>query len=56
MIADARNYSKPESFKEVQGKYMNKISPPKRRYSALKKQMEDSLSMWCTPSSLSSPF
>lgn len=33
------------SFQEHQGKHMDKISPPKRRYSALKKQMEDSLSM-----------
>ncbi len=33
-----------ESFKEAQGNYMKQISPPKRRYSALKKQMEDSLS------------
>lgn len=35
-----------ESPRARQGEYMNQISPPKRRYSALKKQMDDSLSKY----------
>lgn len=32
------------TFKEYQDNYMEKISPSKRRYSAMKKQMDESLS------------
>lgn len=56
VVRAAKGGGKFESFKDVQDDYMSKLSPPKRRFSGLKKQMDESLSKSILPNPFARPL